>query len=159
MKKLAEKTKGKLPKWLTGPLRRTWDILKRKVPKFLRDFVSSVIDKLKSKIQDQIKKFVKDNLKRLLKELGLLGNCWKDFLEWITSIDPVSRQLKLSASCSSLQSFISALNYLPVFAFSLYTVHVTILRDDVIRQMHFTVDYNFIAEQYMTLEIEYSAEV
>ena len=98
MKRLRKKAGQKLPKWLQGPLRRAWDKLKdigRKHP-LLKKIAKKLLDKLKSKIKEKIKEYVKDFLDDFFKDLDLPGKVkkyWKEFLEWIASIDPVSTNL------------------------------------------------------------------
>ena len=114
LKNLGEKAKGKVPKWLTGPLRRAWDRLKMKGPEFLRDpdFFDFIKKQIKSKIEGQIKKFVEDFLKDLFKDLGLTERAkqfWREFLQWIASFDPVSiyNLLLLAITYKIVQYFIS----------------------------------------------------
>ena len=103
LKKLAKKAKGKLPKWLTGPLRKSWEKLKdkvRKLPSDLKELAKELVDKIKSEIKSEIegriKKYIEDFLDNLLEDLDLPGKVkeyWMDFLEWIGSFDPVSMSL------------------------------------------------------------------
>lgn len=95
LKELGKKAKGKLPNWLTGPLRRTWEKLKRKGPEFLSDpeFLPFIKGLIKSKIQGLFKEYIERFLKGLFKDLlEQLKKFWREFLEWIVAIDPVSSQ-------------------------------------------------------------------
>lgn len=97
LKKLRKKAKEKLPNWPTGPLRKTWEKLKRKGPEFLSDpeFLPFIKGLIKSKIQGLFKEYIENFLKGLFKGLELpekLKKFWREFLEWIAAIDPVSSQ-------------------------------------------------------------------
>ena len=69
--------------------------MKKKGPKFLREpeFGQFIKDVLKANIQSKIKKFIQDFIQDQLNDLGFpeqLKNYWMGFLEWISSLDPVS---------------------------------------------------------------------
>ena len=135
MKQLGKKARRKLPKWLKGPLRRAWEKLKdidRKHP-FLREIAEEYLDELKSKIDEKIKMYVRDFLNDLFEDLDLPGKVkkyWKELLEWIASIDPVSTNLLPPSLCvlvtctsniSTLISFLYICSYCCCCCCYLYT--------------------------------------
>ena len=103
-----EKATGKLTKWLKGPFRRTWNTLKKKGPKFLREpeFGQLIKDVSKANIKSRIKNLIQDFIQDQLNDLGVpeqLKNYWMGFLEWISSFDPVSNSRLHSVSILLLQ--------------------------------------------------------
>ena len=105
---IRKKATGKLTKWLKGPFRRIWNTLKKKGPKFLREpeFSQFIKDVSKANIKSRIKNLIQDFIQDQLNDLGIpeqLKNYWMGFLEWISSLDPVSNTHLHLVSCLLLQ--------------------------------------------------------
>ena len=99
MKKVGSKVEEALPKSVTGPLRRTYDTLKNKGPKFVRSLASEIGQVLKdsaksavnSKILMYIKEFINDTFgEDIEKAKEKAKEIWMDIQEYLMSLDPVS---------------------------------------------------------------------
>lgn len=99
MKKLGSKIEGALPKSLTGPLRRGYERLKDKGPKYIGSLASKgakfAKDTVQSAVNGTIRMYVEDLIndafgEDIEKAKEKAKQIWMEAQEYIMSFDPVS---------------------------------------------------------------------